>query len=66
MRKIKISTFIVEKYGDDPISNQTVINWIKTGKLCGVKEGGIWFVMLPDNPAANDVSYLIDLLEASE
>lgn len=66
MRKYKVSKFIAEEYGDDPICNQTVINWIRRGKLLGVKEGGMWFVLIPDTPAANDVSYLVDLLEASK
>ncbi|NVK23418.1 MAG: hypothetical protein HWE10_00685 [Gammaproteobacteria bacterium] len=66
MRKVKVSTYIVEKFGDDPVTNQTVINWINQGKIQGVKEGGMWFVLINGTPAANDVSYLVDLLEASD
>ena len=44
MRKIRISNYIQEFMHDDPVSAQTIINWINSGLLVGSKRGGIWLV----------------------
>lgn len=49
MKKIRVAKYINEYLADDPVSSQTVINWIKTGELKGAKRGGIWMVHVDDN-----------------
>jgi predicted site-specific integrase-resolvase len=48
MRKIRVAKYINEYLSDDPVSSQTVINWIKSGELKGAKRGGIWQVHVDD------------------
>ncbi|MBQ4830597.1 hypothetical protein ALT761_02559 [Alteromonas sp. 76-1] len=48
MRKIRVAKYINEYLSDDPVSSQTVINWIKSGELKGAKMGGIWRVHVDD------------------
>ncbi|CAI4164040.1 conserved hypothetical protein [Alteromonas macleodii] len=48
MRKIRVAKYIREYLSDDPVSSQTVINWIKSGELRGTKRGGIWLVHVDD------------------
>jgi hypothetical protein len=44
MKKIRVAKYINEYLSDDPVSSQTIINWIKSGELKGAKRGGIWLV----------------------
>ena len=48
MKKIRVAKYINEYLADDPVSSQTVINWIKSGELKGAKRGGIWMVHVDD------------------
>ena len=48
MKKIRVAKYINEYLNDDPVSSQTVINWIKCGELKGAKRGGIWLVYVDD------------------
>ncbi len=48
MKKIRVAKYIKEYLADDPVSSQTVINWIKNGELKGAKRGGIWMVHVDD------------------
>lgn len=48
---------------DDPVSNQTVINWIKSGQIQGEKRGGLWLVCVEDSGLNSQE--LLALLEAS-
>ena len=48
MKKIRVAKYINEYLSDDPVSSQTIINWIKNGELKGAKRGGIWLVYVDE------------------
>lgn len=63
MRKVRISKYLKEMMPNDSVTNQTVINWIKSGQLRGEKRGGLWLVFVEEQ-GLNTLD-LVTLLEAS-
>ena len=63
MRKVRISKYLKEMMPNDRVTNQTVINWIKSGQLRGEKRGGLWLVCIEEQ-GLNTLD-LVTLLEAS-
>jgi hypothetical protein len=65
MRKLKPQAYLDEVYPGAGYTTKTVINWIKAGKIKGEQTvTGRWLVLIDDKAEFN-VSYLVKLLEAA-
>lgn len=66
MKHLKISTYINKYYGDDPVSSQTIVNWIKNGHLRGKKVSGLWFVCVDEESVSNPNRALTMLMQGAK
>jgi predicted site-specific integrase-resolvase len=65
MKKLKPQQFLDLEYPDIGYTTKTVINWIKSGKITGIKTpSGRWLVLVEEQQESKICS-LVQLMEAA-
>jgi len=65
MQKLRVSKYIQQFHSEDPVSAQTIKNWISSGQLQGEMMGGLWFVHVSE-PTISKLDSLLQCLEVSQ